>query len=70
MFKNKWINVDEELPSCDGYYAVCGDWTLGVDYGFAWYDGYGFLYENGYRNPKFWKETETLMKRYGKIENK
>lgn len=31
------------------------------------YDGYGFLFDDKYREPLYWRHIKKLEKRYGKI---
>lgn len=65
MSENPWINVEDELPPCDGIYEVSEDqceWYVGI----VTYDGVGFLYGFTYRNPKFWRYPVKLEKKYGK----
>jgi hypothetical protein len=61
-----WKECTVELPPKDGWYQVCND---GNAIGVCFYDGIGFLYEENYRYPTFWKEIKEVEKRYGKVKN-
>lgn len=61
-----WFDVTKELPPEDGLYEVTNLPIDGCD-GIMEYDGYGFLHEGVYKNPRFWKPKLLRIKRYGKI---
>lgn len=65
-YDNPWIDCEDELPPCDGHYQILDDtnkfWAV------AFYDGFGFLFQDVYRIPKFWKKYLSPKKRYGKIK--
>lgn len=63
---DSWIECDNELPPCDGWYWVSNKFT---DAGLAIYDGYGFKDGNIYKTPKYWKTYIPKPKRYGKISD-
>jgi hypothetical protein len=68
MSQDSWVSCEYELPMKDGFYEVTNH-PLRDTFGQCWYDGYGFLFENIYRNPKYWREIERKEKRYGKIND-
>jgi hypothetical protein len=65
--ENPWIDSNKELPPCDGNYQVSNFSATMHDWSISYYDGIGFIYENAYRNPKFWRKLDDLKKRYGKL---
>jgi len=67
--QNKWIDVEKELPPCDGLYEVTNDKTSQFPQHFLTYDGIGFLYGHIYRPIRFWRYNIKLEKRYGKIDD-
>lgn len=71
-----WISVDEELPPCDGQYAVCKIKFIPtklhhaiLNQNTAQYDGFYFIMENDYFDITHWKSRKQPKKRYGKKEN-
>lgn len=65
---SEWKSVNQELPMKDGYYEVTNKPNESV-IGIMWYDGHGFMHENIYRIPQFWKDHFPKPKRYGKIND-
>lgn len=67
---SEWINVEKELPNCDGLYEVTNDPSSIQQQGCLEYDGIGFVYLHAYRPVKFWRNRVSLTKRYGKLTDK
>jgi hypothetical protein len=71
-----WIDVEDELPPCDGTYEITNfpeneiDWLKRTMTATGYYDGYGFGYLGVYRTPKYWRKYSPIEKRYGKIKTK
>ena len=69
MKSNEWINVNKELPKCDGMYEVTNLDHLELAQGILHYDGYGFLHLGIYRPVQFWRKPQNLIKKkYGKVK--
>lgn len=63
-----WIDVEKELPPCDGIYEVTNNSNSLQQQGALYYDGIGFLLVSAYRPVKFWRPFNKIEKRYGKIK--
>ncbi len=62
-----WLSCEEQLPPCDGHYLITNNPKDPFSpIGIALYDGYGFLYDKIYRNPKYWAFYEECKKKYGR----
>jgi len=64
---NDWKNVEEELPPCDGSYEVTNHPDKPYDLGFFYYNGYGFIDGDVFKNPQYWRNVSPREKRYGKV---
>ncbi len=64
---NDWKDVEEELPSCDGSYEVISSPSNPFDLRVCYYNGYGFIEGNVFKNPQYWRVITPREKRYGKI---
>ncbi len=63
-----WIDLNKELPPCDGMYDVTNDPSSLSQEGCLYYDGFGFSLINSYSPVKFWRKHNKIDKRYGKIK--
>lgn len=61
-----WIDVEQELPPCDGFYEVTNNNKELYGQGVAYYDGIGFKAGLVYNPPCFWRALAELKKTYGK----
>jgi hypothetical protein len=64
--ENPWIECAKELPPFDGIYNISNDninQSLGIS---VRYDGYGFIFNDIYRDPKYWRYIDQSKKKYGK----
>ena len=66
MTETGWIDVEKELPPCDGMYEVTDKSDSMAAEGCLFYDGIGFLLLSAYRPVKFWRHHKPIIKRYGK----
>ena len=64
----EWIDVEKELPACDGFYQVTNFPENESNSGVCCYDGYGFKFDGHYGMVKFWRNTRKIVKKYGKIK--
>lgn len=65
---NPWIKSLEELPPSDDIYEICSN-PGSSDTGVAAYDGYGFIHDQVYVRPIYWRRYVPLQKKYGKIKH-
>ena len=56
----------EELPPYDGLYEVTNHAEKQYDLEIVEYDGFGFVFDKAYRNPKYWRYLKQPEKKYGK----
>ena len=65
----EWIDVEKELPPCDGMYEVTNLPSSPIAEGVLSYDGIGFLLDHAYRPVKFWRNVNRIEKKYGKTKH-
>ena len=62
-----WFDTKVQLPSKNGIHEITND-SISTPLGLFEYDGYGFLCNNHYIMPHYWREVSSFKeKRYGII---
>ncbi len=64
-----WIDVEKELPPCDGNYEVTNNPESLQQQECLSYDGIGFFYLEAYRPVKYWRPLTKIEKRYGIVKS-
>jgi hypothetical protein len=65
MNEIEWIDVEIELPPCDGLYLIKTSSSMCA---LCYYDGDGFIFAGTYIVVNFWKPNISKQKKYGKVK--